>query len=101
MALVDRNAPAGTRARPWWDLTRIPPPVLIVAIVLVLLPVVSGDFVLRQIFCYAMILGTIALSLMFLAGYGNMVSLVQMTVAGVAAYMTAIFGTCPTVVRGG
>ena len=34
----------------------------------------------------------IALSLMFLAGYGGMVSLVQMTVAGCAGYMTAIFG---------
>ena len=29
---------------------------------------------------------------MFLAGYGGMVSLVQMTVAGVAGYMVAIFG---------
>ena len=35
----------------------------------------------------------IALSLMFLAGYGGMVSLVQMTVAGLAAYLVAIFGT--------
>jgi branched-chain amino acid transport system permease protein len=34
----------------------------------------------------------IALSLMFLAGYGGMVSLVQMTVAACAAYMVAIFG---------
>ena len=34
----------------------------------------------------------IALSLMFLAGYGGMVSLVQMTVAGCAGYMVAIFG---------
>ena len=34
----------------------------------------------------------IALSLMFLAGYGGMVSLVQMTVAGCAGYMYAIFG---------
>ena len=34
----------------------------------------------------------IALSLMFLAGYGGMVSLAQMTVAGLAGYMVAIFG---------
>ena len=95
MALVDRSAsgPAAARQRPWWDLTRIPTPVFIVGIILVLMPVVANDFLLRQILSYAMILGTIALSLMFLAGYGNMVSLVQMTVAGVAAYMTAIFGT--------
>ena len=29
---------------------------------------------------------------MFLAGYGGMVSLMQMTVAGVAGYMIAVFG---------
>ena len=34
----------------------------------------------------------IALSLMLLAGYGGMVSLAQMTIAGVAAYTVAIFG---------
>ena len=44
-------------------------------------------------FGWAFILGMIALSLMFLAGYGGMVSLVQMTVAGCAGYMVAIFGT--------
>ncbi len=36
--------------------------------------------------------GIIALSLQFLAGYGGMVSLAQMTVAGVAGYMVAILG---------
>ena len=39
-----------------------------------------------------MILGIIALSLMFLAGYGGMVSLAQMTVAGVSGYMITVFG---------
>ena len=34
----------------------------------------------------------IALSLMFLAGYGGMVSLMQMTIAGFAGYMVAVFG---------
>ena len=48
---------------------------------------------LVQIFGWTFILGMIALSLMFLAGYGGMVSLVQMTVAGCAGYMVAIFGT--------
>ncbi len=46
-----------------------------------------------QIFGWAFILGMIALSLMFLAGYGGMVSLVQMTVAGCAGYMMAISAT--------
>ena len=36
---------------------------------------------LTQIFGWAYMLGTIALSLMFLAGYGGTVSLAQMTIA--------------------
>jgi hypothetical protein len=39
----------------------------------------------------------IGLSLMFLAGYGGMVSLLQMTIAGVAGYMVAILGSSGTV----
>src|SRR4030095_13788723 len=35
----------------------------------------------------------IALSLTFLAGSGGMISLAQMTVAGIAGYMVAIFGS--------
>ena len=38
-------------------------------------------------------LGLIALSLSFLAGYGGMVSLAQMTVAGIAGYALAVLGT--------
>ncbi|MEM9145945.1 MAG: branched-chain amino acid ABC transporter permease [Pseudomonadota bacterium] len=65
------------------------------ALVLVLLfmPAFAGDFVLYQIFGWTFILGLIALSLMFLAGYGGMVSLIQMSVAGMAGYMVAIFGS--------
>ncbi|MDI9336754.1 MAG: branched-chain amino acid ABC transporter permease, partial [Gammaproteobacteria bacterium] len=40
----------------------------------------------------AFILGIIALSLSFLGGYGGMVSLAQMTVAGIAGYSLAILG---------
>ncbi len=68
-------------------------PILILGLVLVLLPAVAGDFILVQVAGWALILGMIALSLMFLAGYGGMVSLAQMTVAGVAGYMVAVFGT--------
>ena len=60
---------------------------------LLILPAFASNFVLIEMFGWAMILGMIALSLMFLAGYGGMVSLVQMTVAGCAGYMVAIFGT--------
>jgi len=64
----------------------------VVLALLLLMPAIASDFWLYQIFGWAFILGMIALSLMFLAGYGGMVSLVQMTVAGVAGYMVAIFG---------
>ena len=89
---IAQDRPADAPA--WWrDVRRVPLPVLVLGLVLLIMPAIANDFVVRQIFSYAFILGTIALSLMFLAGYGNMVSLVQMTTAGVAAYMTAIFGT--------
>jgi branched-chain amino acid transport system permease protein len=67
-------------------------PILLLGLVLILLPAVAGDFVLNQIVGWALILGMIALSLMFLAGYGGMVSLAQMTVAGVAGYMVTVLG---------
>ena len=75
-------SPGGSRTAVYWA----------GGLVLLLMPAFANDFVLFQIFGWAFILGTIALSLMFLAGYGGMVSLAQMTVAGCAAYMVAIFG---------
>ncbi|MGI9424281.1 MAG: branched-chain amino acid ABC transporter permease, partial [Hyphomicrobiaceae bacterium] len=87
------NLSAGQAVVPWWSLSRIPPAYWVVGAILLLVPAVASDFIMFQIFGWAYILGMIALSLMFLAGYGGMVSLVQMTVAGVAAYMTAILGT--------
>jgi branched-chain amino acid transport system permease protein len=73
-------------------LTAIPPGAWLVIVILLLLPSFASSFVLFQIFGWSMILGMIALSLMFLAGYAGTVSLVQMTVAGCAGYMVAIFG---------
>ena len=64
-----------------------------VGLILVLMPAAASGFVLFQIFGWAFILGMVALSLMFLGGYGGMVSLAQMSVAGLAAYMVAVFGT--------
>ena len=69
------------------------PALWLLALFLLILPAFASNFVLIEMFGWAMILGMIALSLMFLAGYGGMVSLVQMTVAGCAGYMVAIFGT--------
>jgi branched-chain amino acid transport system permease protein len=59
---------------------------------LALYPAVASNFFLTQIGAYSLILGMIALSLMMLAGYGGMVSLAQISVAGVAGYAVAIFG---------
>src|SRR5215475_13890464 len=63
-----------------------------VAAILLIMPLIANGFFLIEIFGTTLILGTIALSLMFLAGYGGMVSLMQLTIAGFAGYMYAIFG---------
>ena len=68
---------------PAWALT---------VVFLIAFPFFSSDFFTYQIGAYSLILGTIALSLMMLAGYGGMVSLAQLTVAGFAGYMVAILG---------
>lgn len=73
---------------------------LILGVALLVYPIFVNDFMVFQIGAYALILGTIALSLMLLAGYGGMVSLSQLTVAGIAGYMMAIFGDNNTEVMG-
>ena len=90
MALVEPSRPA--MDAPTW-IERIPAAYWVLALILLIMPAFAGDFILYQIFGWTFILGMIALSLMFLAGYGGMVSLAQMTVAGMAGYMVAIFGT--------
>src|SRR3984893_9486156 len=45
-----------------------------------------------QIGAQALLLGVISLSLMFLSGYGGVLSLAQMTIAGIAGYMLAVIG---------
>ena len=96
MAVVGRDAQiagAATAGTAWWDLSRIPPVYLIVGAIALIMPAIASEFVLYQIFGWALILGMIGLSLMFVGGYGGMVSLAQMAVAGMAGYMTAILGT--------
>jgi branched-chain amino acid transport system permease protein len=68
------------------------PAAWIVAILLLIMPLIANGFFLIEIFATTLILGTVALSLMFLAGYGGMVSLMQLTIAGFAGYMVAVFG---------
>ena len=77
---------------PAW-LSGVPVSWWVVGVVLVFMPVVASDFVLYQILGWAFILGMIALSLMFLGGYGGMVSLAQMSIAALAGYMVAILGS--------
>lgn len=97
MALLDDTPPAAEFAEqsPSWAgqlLARVHPGVWLVVFLLLALPLFANSFILIDIFGRTLILGMIALSLMFLAGYGGMVSLVQMSVAAMAGYMFAIFG---------
>lgn len=66
----------------WW----------IISVLLLLYPWIASPFFTFQIGSQVLILGTIALSLSFLAGSGGIVSLSQMTIAGVAGYAVAILG---------
>jgi branched-chain amino acid transport system permease protein len=69
---------------------------LVVLAAVLLYPWVVSPFFTFQIGAQSLALGVIALSLTFLAGYGGMVSLAQMTVAGIAGYMVAILGASGT-----
>jgi branched-chain amino acid transport system permease protein len=84
-------APAASAIPAW--LSAVNPAWWILAFLLLFMPAMAGDFVLVQIFGWSFILGMIALSLMLLGGYGGMVSLAQMTIAALAGYMAAVFGT--------
>jgi branched-chain amino acid transport system permease protein len=59
---------------------------------LLVYPLIVPEFFAFQIGGQILILGMIGLSLMVLAGYGGMVSLAQLTIAGIAGYCVAIFG---------
>jgi branched-chain amino acid transport system permease protein len=60
---------------------------------LLIFPFIATPFFTFQVASQSLMLGLIALSLSFLAGYGGMVSLAQMTVAGIAGYAVAVLGT--------
>ena len=59
---------------------------------LLIYPWFASPFWTVQIGAQSFILGVIALSLTLLAGYGGMVSLAQLSVAGCAGYMVGIWG---------
>ncbi|MBV8662693.1 MAG: branched-chain amino acid ABC transporter permease [Hyphomicrobiales bacterium] len=75
-------------------------PTAALAVALILVPAVASPFFVFQIGAQSLIFGLIALSLMVLAGYGGMVSLAQLAVAGVAGYAVAILGANSTGVLG-
>src|SRR6202050_262610 len=93
MALAESRARGAPRAasQPTW-LQNVNPAAVLVGVVVLIMPAIASGFVLTQIFGWTYMLGTIALSLMFLAGYGGMVSLAQMTIGGFAGYVVAILG---------
>jgi branched-chain amino acid transport system permease protein len=66
---------------------------VVVLVAVVAYPFLASPFFTYQIGAQSLALGLIALSLTFLGGYGGMVSLAQMTIAGLAGYLVAIFGT--------
>lgn len=65
---------------------------VLVGVAVVVFPFVATPFFTFQVASQSLILGLIALSLAFLAGYGGMISLAQMTVAGIAGYAVAVLG---------
>ncbi len=67
-----------------------------VAALVLLFPFVASPFITFQVASQSLVLGLIALSLTFLGGYGGMVSLAQLTVAGMAGYTVAILGVSGT-----
>lgn len=81
-------------------LAKMHPTKIILILFLIAYPAVASDFFIFQIGAYSLILGLIALSLMMLAGYGGMVSLAQLTIAGFAGYLVAIFGSNSVEVMG-
>ena len=92
MAMQDVTPAKMRKAPETYLIERIPAGYWVLGALLLILPSFASDFVMFQIFGWTFILGMISASLMLLAGYGGMVSLAQMSFAGVAGYMVAIFG---------
>jgi branched-chain amino acid transport system permease protein len=91
-----RGAEVGPPRWLQWLWTNLRPRHFFVMAALLVYPWIATPFFTFQIAGQALVMGLIALSLMFLGGYGGMVSLAQMTVAGIAGYCIAIFGTSGT-----
>jgi branched-chain amino acid transport system permease protein len=86
---ADQDAPAWLK----WIWRSVSARHVLIMAGLLVFPWVASPFVTFQIGGQALALGLIALSLTFLGGYGGMISLAQMTVAGIAGYALAILGS--------
>jgi branched-chain amino acid transport system permease protein len=69
---------------------------LVVVVLLLVYPLVMPRFWVLSIASNAIILGITALSLVFMAGYGGMLSLAQAALAGFAAYILALASLVPS-----
>lgn len=83
-----------------FSFSQVKPAAVLALLFLLAYPAFASDFFVYQIGAYTLILGTVSLSLMMLAGYGGMVSLAQLTVAGLSGYLMAILGTNSVEVMG-
>lgn len=97
--MTDRFMESRDAQQPIW-LDRIGIGHILLAVAVLLYPAVASNFFLTQIGAFSLIYGMLALSLMMLAGYGGMISLAQITTAGIACYMVAVFGSNNTGVLG-
>ena len=80
---ADQDAPAWLK----WIWQRVAARHVFVLALVIFYPLVATPFFTFQIGAQSLTLGLIALSLTFLGGYGGMISLAQMTVAGIATMM--------------
>jgi branched-chain amino acid transport system permease protein len=64
---------------------------IIIAIFLLTVPFFASTFFVVQIGIQSLFLGIVALSLVFLAGYGGLVSMAQIALYGAAGYLFAVF----------
>ncbi len=85
-------SPARSASPPWSFNGALLWPHLLLLAALLLYPWIATPFFTFQIGAQALVLGLLALSLALLGGYGGMVTLSQMTVAGIAGYAVAIIG---------
>jgi branched-chain amino acid transport system permease protein len=92
MSSVTEAKPAAPASLPAELADKLRPHHFLVAAFLLAYPLIASDFWIVQIGAQTFFLGLIGLSLMLLAGYGGMVSLAQLAIAGLAGYMYAILG---------